>query len=105
MRLAVLTTGRQDWGILVSTCRALAADPSFDLRVIAGGMHLAARYGATLAAIERDGFRPAATIPWCDDGPASANVQREAGAARAGIGDALAKLAPDALLLVMRSPS
>ena len=100
MRVAVLTTGRQDWGILVSTCRALAEDSLFDLRIIAGGMHLAARYGATLASIERDGFQPAALVPWCDDDPAGANVQREAGAALAGIGDALAKLAPDALLLV-----
>ena len=30
LRLAVLSTGRQDWGILRSTCLALRDDAAFD---------------------------------------------------------------------------
>jgi UDP-hydrolysing UDP-N-acetyl-D-glucosamine 2-epimerase len=45
-RVAVLTSGRQDFGILRSTCRALAADARFELQLIVTGMHL--EHGSTV---------------------------------------------------------
>ena len=38
-RVAALTTGRQDWGIMRSTCSALRADARFELQVYVSGMH------------------------------------------------------------------
>ena len=38
--LAVLTTGRQDWGILRSTCLAIRDETDVRLDVVAGGTHL-----------------------------------------------------------------
>jgi len=38
LRLAVLTTGRQDWGLLRPLCTALLGDATFDLLLLAGGM-------------------------------------------------------------------
>ena len=99
LRLAVLSTGRQDWGILRSTCLALRDDAAFDLRLIVGGMHTSARFGRTVETIRADGFRPAETLSWIpDDRPSSATEQ--AGTAMAEIGAALERQAPDALFLI-----
>ena len=46
--IAVLTTGRQDWGILRSVCVAIDAEPSLRLALGAGGMHLSARHGHSI---------------------------------------------------------
>jgi UDP-N-acetylglucosamine 2-epimerase (non-hydrolysing) len=96
--LAVLTTGRQDWGILRSSCTALRARPSFRLDVVAGGMHLSASQGQTVDQIRADGFEPA-RLPWLDDDAATpADVQ----AARAleAFGGHLRATTPGAVLLV-----
>jgi len=96
--LAVLTTGRQDWGILRSTCTALRARPGFRLEVVAGGMHLSASHGHTVDQVRADGFEPA-ELPWIDDDDATpADVQ----AARAleAFGGYLRARKPDAVLLV-----
>lgn len=63
-RIAVLTTGRQDWGILRSVCAAVRAEPSLELALVAGGMHLAPRHGATIDLLGADGFMPTAALRW-----------------------------------------
>jgi UDP-hydrolysing UDP-N-acetyl-D-glucosamine 2-epimerase len=55
-RVAVLTTGRQDYGPLRSTLLALRDDPRFELLLWAGGMHLPARFGRTVDRIRDDGL-------------------------------------------------
>ncbi|HLL21977.1 MAG TPA: UDP-N-acetylglucosamine 2-epimerase [Kofleriaceae bacterium] len=94
MRLAVLTTGRQDWGILRSTCLALSGE----VILLAGGMHAEPRFGGTAQALVDDGFTPE-LLRWAgEQTDAPAHVQ-SAEALRV-VGDALAKHRPDALLLV-----
>ena len=96
--IAVLTTGRQDWGILHSTCAALRQHPDLELRLLVGGMHLADRYGHTVDQVRADGFEPAAELDWLgrDDPPASEQAAR----ALAAIGATLEAAPPDALLIV-----
>jgi UDP-hydrolysing UDP-N-acetyl-D-glucosamine 2-epimerase len=96
MRLAVLTTGRQDWGILRSTCQLVRDDAAFDLRLLVGGMHLSERYGQTIDAIEAAGFAVAERIAWDVD----AAVDEQAAAALVGVARALERQAPDALMLL-----
>jgi UDP-hydrolysing UDP-N-acetyl-D-glucosamine 2-epimerase len=90
MRLVVLTSGRQDWGILRSTVRALDVP-----LVIVTGMHLSERHGLTVRALEAEGVPIAARLPLGDGAP-------EAQAARlvAALPDELRSLAADALLVV-----
>ena len=96
MRLAVFTSGRQDWGILLPVVRALQASSSLQLLIIAGGMH------------GRDGQRPTTldgcliaefvnTLPMGDD-PLS--VAHAAAATTSALTDTLIKLHADALLLL-----
>jgi UDP-hydrolysing UDP-N-acetyl-D-glucosamine 2-epimerase len=73
--IAVLTTGRQDWGILHSTCVALREHPDVDLRLVAGGMHLSPRHGLTIETIREDGFEPVAALDWLGDADPPADVQ------------------------------
>lgn len=58
-RVAVLTNGRQDFGILRSALHLMARDHRFDLRVWAGGMHVDPRFGRTVDMIRSDGLEPA----------------------------------------------
>src|SRR4051812_10478703 len=96
-RLAVLTSGRQDWGILRSTCLALESDSRFELVLLVGGMHLADGFGHTSLLIEEDGFSPTEYLPWIQ--PEATPVEQCAAAMEA-VGAALARHVPDALLVV-----
>lgn len=97
LTLAVLTTGRQDFGVLRSSLRLLAADPRFHLRLFVGGMHLQPRFGTTIDMVRSEGFEVAREIPFLHEPPdASADFARAASLVAAALRDE----SPDALLLV-----
>lgn len=99
-RIAVLTTGRQDWGILRSTCAAIRATPGLDLRLLVGGMHLAERHGRTVDLVRADGFAPDAELAWLDEGTAGETpAATQAGRAAERVGEALRLDPVDALVL------
>lgn len=96
MKIAVFTSGRQDWGILAPVVRELAASPQLSVTLIAGGMHC------------RDGRRPdhldgrlidvlLPILPLSDD---DHEVARVASETTAGIANALGRLQAEALLVV-----
>lgn len=97
MRLAVLTSGRQDWGILRSTCLALRAHPTLSLTLWSGGLHEAAAFGRTVADVEADGFTVDEHLAWLEsvDTPAPTQAAR----ALEMVAGALARRRPEALLL------
>lgn len=99
--IAILTTGRQDWGILHSTAEAIRTHPDLDLRLLVGGMHLSDRHGHTIDDILADGFEPDAILPWLGDRDAGTDLTATAQAAGAldAVGAALRETPPDALLL------
>jgi UDP-N-acetylglucosamine 2-epimerase len=97
--IAVLTTGRQDWGSLRSVCMALRDTPRIRLDLIVGGMHLSPRYGRTVDVIEADGFRPDVELAWLpaqEDPPGDA----QAAAAAAAVGAHLRAVRPHGLLVM-----
>jgi UDP-hydrolysing UDP-N-acetyl-D-glucosamine 2-epimerase len=96
-RLVVLTTGRQDYGILRSTILLLRRTPGFEVAVWAGGMHLQSRFGEPLVALKRDGVPVARELPFLAEPP---SPMADTAAALARIGAALIEDAPDALVLV-----
>ncbi len=96
-RLVVLTTGRQDYGILRSTILLLRRTPGFQTALWAGGMHLQRRFGEPLEAPKRDGVPVARELAFLSEPP---DAMADAGAAVGRIGAALLEDAPDALLLV-----
>jgi UDP-hydrolysing UDP-N-acetyl-D-glucosamine 2-epimerase len=99
--IAILTTGRQDWGILRSTSAAVAATPGLRLAIVAGGMHLAAAHGHTVDAIRDDGFAVEAELAWLPaSGDADLPASDQAAGALAAVGGWLREARPDALVLV-----
>src|SRR5438105_8463520 len=103
-KIAVLTTGRQDWGILRSTCVAFERRDEVDLQLLAGGMHLSERFGRTVDVIRSDGFEPAAELEWIESDPVRQGADgrtaaMEASRAVAAVGTWLRDASPDALVL------
>jgi len=100
--IAVLTTGRQDWGILHSAAVAIRSHPELELRLLVGGTHLSAWHGRTIRDVQADGFQPDVILPWPGDDKASTDppAATQAGTTLESIGTALRQAPPDALLLV-----
>jgi UDP-hydrolysing UDP-N-acetyl-D-glucosamine 2-epimerase len=96
-RIAVLTTGRQDWGALRSVVLLLSRDPRFAVRLLVGGMHLKSRFGRTVDLVRQDGVPVAAELDFIAEPP-----EPEIDAARAVemTAQALRRERPDALLLL-----
>jgi UDP-hydrolysing UDP-N-acetyl-D-glucosamine 2-epimerase len=96
-RIAVFTSGRQDYGILRSTILLLKQASDFTALVWAGGTHLQPRFGEPLELLRRDGITPDRTVEYLAEPPAPA-----ADAARAleSVAAALDADRPDALVLM-----
>jgi len=97
MRIAVLTTGRQDYGILRSTLHLLEASKDFDLAVWAGGMHLSPRFGKSVDLIRADGIEPSRELDFLSEPPDSVG---DPARALTLVAAALREDRPDALMLV-----
>ncbi|HKR09884.1 MAG TPA: UDP-N-acetylglucosamine 2-epimerase [Gemmatimonadaceae bacterium] len=106
-RIAVLTTGRQDFGIIRSVAKALDADDRFQLLLWAGGMHLDKRFGYTVEKIAESGLRVSRQLAFLQ--PADANAPEFAdiadfAAVAPHVAMAIHSDVPDALLLTGDRP-
>lgn len=95
--IAVLSTGRQDWGIVHSTCAAIRARADLRLRLILGGTHADPAHGSTVDLVRADGFEPDVVIGWPADG--EVDPEQLAGATLEATGQALRAEPVAALLL------
>ena len=96
-RLAVLSTGRQDYGILRSTILGMDRDPRFELHLWVGGMHLGQRFGATADMIREDGIETFRILEFLADPPEPA---RDGARAMSEVIDGIDAVRPDALILL-----
>lgn len=92
MRLAVFTSGRQDWGALAGA-RSAAAGSRLEVVVIAGGMHARAGAAPLVPA-------PEATIDAVPPGDGDLDVARAAAATTRGLAEALTRVGAEALLVL-----
>src|SRR6185312_3823010 len=99
-KICVVTGGRADYGLLYWPTREIAASAKFELQMIATGMHLAPEFGATLAAIERDGFHIGAKVEMLLASDTPVGIAKSIGLGVIGFADALDRLRPDLLLLL-----
>ena len=98
-RIAVLSTGRQDWGCLRELCRLLRADAQFELLMMLGGMHGAVVFGRTRDRVVAEGFTPAEELNWIPDGQ-PLDPERQAGDAVWMTAAALRRQRAEALVLL-----
>ncbi|MGO9373408.1 MAG: UDP-N-acetylglucosamine 2-epimerase [Syntrophobacteraceae bacterium] len=98
-RFAVLSTGRQDWGILHKLCALLEEDPGFDLRLLLGGMHCSEQFGRTRDLVVGAGFQPQEELNWILQGRPF-DVPKQAGDAVWMVAEALYRQKAEALIIV-----
>jgi UDP-hydrolysing UDP-N-acetyl-D-glucosamine 2-epimerase len=96
-RIAVITTGRQDYGILRSTLQHARNHPSLELEIWAGGMHFGERFGDPVKHIRADGFAIARELPFLSELP---DTVKDSATAMHMIGAAMADDRPDGIVLV-----
>lgn len=100
-KISYITGTRADFGLMCSTLQKLATDDAFTLSILATGMHLSARYGATVSEIEAAGLPAPIRIPVDDaNEPSGWLMAHNIGLMLIGLTDALRAEAPDLVLLL-----
>jgi UDP-hydrolysing UDP-N-acetyl-D-glucosamine 2-epimerase len=99
-RVAIVTSGRQDYGLLVPLLNAIRADPALELLLIVAGMHLDEAHGLTVRDIEADGFPIAAHVDAAEVGDDEIAAARSTARALARFAEELVRLAPELLVLL-----
>ncbi|HAZ07887.1 MAG TPA: UDP-N-acetylglucosamine 2-epimerase (hydrolyzing) [Elusimicrobia bacterium] len=98
-KIAVVTVGRSDYGLLRPVLREIAATKGLRLRLIVAGAHLQRSQGLTVREILADGWQAAARVrvPAADT---PEGISRAMGAACAGFASAYARLDPDFIVVL-----
>lgn len=99
-KIAVVTGSRAEYGLLYWVLRDLEDHPAVDLQLIVTGMHLAPEFGLTVREIERDGLPIAARVEMLLSGDTPGSTAKSMALGLMGMSDALARLAPDVLLVL-----
>lgn len=97
-RIGVITVARSDYGILMPLLRAISAEPSLQLSLIVGGMHLAPEFGRTIDMIIADGFSPAASVEMLLSSDTPLGTAKSIGIGVMGFADTYARVKPDILV-------
>lgn len=98
--VGVVTTARSDYGIYLPVLRAIQAEPSLALHLIAGGMHLSPEYGRTVETIERDGFPIGDRIEMLVSSDTPLGTAKSIGLGVLGFSESYARKRPDILLVL-----
>lgn len=99
-RICVFTGSRADYGLLRGLIRALANDPRVNLDIVAAGAHLRADLGSTVAAIDDDGFVPAAKIDFVQEADTPVATATALGLATIRLTEAFDRLRPDIVVVL-----
>lgn len=98
--IGVVTVARSDWGIYLPVLRRIEAEPGLQLRVVAGGMHLAPAFGLTVKEIEADGFEVADRVEMLLSSDSPEGIAKSMGLGTIGFAQAFARVQPDLLLIL-----
>jgi len=88
-RVAVVTTGRADYGLLRPLLAQLARDDRFELQVIATGSHLLESQGMTVKEVQADGYAVISLPLPADEHDSPAATARAIGALVASFAEAI----------------
>lgn len=99
-RIAIVTGGRADYGLVRPIFRAIAAHPDLEALMIAAAAHLSAAHGGDSGIFAADGIPVAAQVPLLAAGDDAMAIARSIGTGVGGFADAIAAVRPDILVLV-----
>lgn len=98
--ICVVTGSRADYGLLSPLLKEIRLERSFDLRVIATGMHLSRRFGLTYKEIEKGGFRINRKLDILSYGDTEEGVAKSTGAGIMKFAEAFRSSRPDIVVLL-----
>jgi UDP-hydrolysing UDP-N-acetyl-D-glucosamine 2-epimerase len=93
-RIAVITTARSEYGLYRPLLCAIRDEPGLELQLVVAASHLDPKFD-TIREIEADGFVPTFRIEALLEGDGPGAVAQVMALTGAGVGRALAELAPD----------
>ena len=99
-RICVVTGSRADYGLLFWLMKEIDADPAFELKIVATGMHLSPDFGLTYRVIENDGFRIDHKVEMLLSGDTASSTAKSIGLGVIGFSDAIVRLRPDMMVLL-----
>ncbi|MCR5482401.1 MAG: UDP-N-acetylglucosamine 2-epimerase (hydrolyzing) [Clostridia bacterium] len=98
--IAVVTSNRAEYGILIPLIKKIYADDDLHLMLIVTGAHLSEKYGYTIEQIKDDGFPIAAAIPILEEGNTVLDVSLSMANAIKGFSEFFFNNRPDMLVLL-----
>jgi UDP-hydrolysing UDP-N-acetyl-D-glucosamine 2-epimerase len=98
--IAVVNIARSDYSILRPVMRAIADDPTLDLRLIVAGMHLSPEFGNTSDTITADGFEISDAVDMTLSSDSPAAISKSVGLGMIGFAQVFSRQVPDVLLLM-----
>ncbi len=99
-RVAIVTGGRADYGLVRPIYKAIAARPDLEALMIAAAAHLSAAHGGDSSVFAADGIPVAAQVPLLAAGDDAMAIARSIGTGVGGFADAIAAVRPEILVLV-----
>lgn len=98
--VAVVTVARSDYGIYGSLLRAIQAEASLRLHLIAAGMHLSPEFGMTVEQIEADGFAVSDRIEMLLSSDTPLGTAKSIGLGVIGFAETFARTKPDLVVVL-----
>ncbi|WAC44802.1 UDP-N-acetylglucosamine 2-epimerase [Pseudomonas sp. SL4(2022)] len=99
-KVAVFSATRAEYGLLFWLMKDIQANPTLELQVLVSGMHLSPEFGETWKGIINDGFIIDAKVEMLLSSDTAVGVAKSMGLGILGFADALARLAPDILVVL-----
>ena len=99
-KIAVFTGTRADYGLLFWLLRDIESDASLQLQLMVSGSHLSPEFGLTFKQIISDGFQVDEKIEVLLSSDSIVGAAKSIGVAVLGYADALARMAPDMIIVV-----
>ncbi|WP_434341249.1 UDP-N-acetylglucosamine 2-epimerase [Motilimonas cestriensis] len=99
-KIAVFTGTRAEYGLLFWLLKDIQNDPELCLQLLVSGMHLSPEFGETYKQIEQDGFNIDEKIEILLSSDSAVGTAKSMGLGVLGFSDALARLQPDALVIL-----
>ena len=99
-KIAILTSGRADYGLLYWLIKGINDDPSLEMQLVVTGMHVSPEFGLTENEIVKDGFSIAKRIEILLSSDTRVGTAKSMGVGMIGFADAFEDLAPDLLVLL-----
>ena len=99
-RIAVVTGGRPDYGLLRWLLHDLQQSDACELQLVVTGMHFSSEFGSTIDEIKHDGLSIAAEVNTLVDGDTRLSMAQSAGRGLSACAEAFVRLRPEIVVVL-----